>query len=259
VRAEAGDTWTYVCVSRHIINVRNTAPCSVESRRRPGHIASAAGATRRGHADAHTPAVRAATGVSVASLAASAIIAAAVHDAALTTCQLAGCSVLALLGCCLGAWWLAGRPAAGWRRRGPGSARAASAARVAAASPPPANARCRSSSARRAFGAARTAATCIASPLDHVAAAWAAAPLGRRRLPVSLPPRRPRPMITAVLVPPRTSSLALWPSPPSSLRWRAGDARVTAPTCGWVVVGSASRKQVCTRLEGPGLSGFPRT
>ena len=119
--------------------------------------------------------------------------------------------------------------------------------------------RCRSSSARRAFGAARTAATCIASPLDHVAAAWAAAPLGRRRLPVSLPPRRPRPMITAVLVPPRTSSLALWPSPPSSLRWRAGDARVTAPTCGWVVVGSASRKQVCTRLEGHGLSGFPRT
>ena len=40
---------------------------------------------------------------------------------------------------------------------------------------------------------------------------------------MSLPPRRPRPMVTAILVQPQTSSLAPWPSPPSSLRWRAGD------------------------------------
>ena len=180
VRAEAGDTWTYVCVSRHIINVRNTAPCSVESRRRPGHIASAAGATRRGRADAHTPAVRAATGVSVASLAASAIIATAVHDAALTTCQLAGCSVLALLGCCLGAWWLAGRPAAGWWRRGPGSARAAAAARVAAASPPPTNARC----CPRAAAAAPRRRAAPSAPLVPP-------PLASRRHLITSPPLGP--------------------------------------------------------------------
>ena len=166
VRAEAGDTWTYVCVSRHIINVRNTAPCSVESR--CPAIASADGATRRGRADAHTPAVRAATGASVASLAASAITATAVHDAALTTSQLAGCSVLALAR--LPGWWLAGRPAAGWRRLGPAGARAAAAARVAAASPPPTDAHC---CPRAAAAAPRRRAAPSAPleppPLDRVA------------------------------------------------------------------------------------------
>ena len=83
-------------------------------------------------------------------------------------------------GCCLGAWWLAGRPAAGWRRRGPGSARAASAARVAAASPPPANARC----CPRTAAAAPRRRAAPSAPLVPL-------PLASRRHLITSPPLGP--------------------------------------------------------------------